>query len=250
MCQLHDTLTEFWTIFIRWFLILVTMAGMSTTFSWAACSRVVSIAISVPVLPIPALKEQTINLSFWKKKMSPKQHMHVLSMHLLSPSHSSWPAVHQCGSPWDLYLGLGLHSTKIVEDWTSILWNAMIWPGGKVELCHLQWTPSYIVTLHEEECMAGTGSNCLKPKAMLLMHPPPSNSRFPDPHANSRRQTAAWWCSLQTLAGLWGWLWTYHTPWSPCLASTAHTFAVPSPQYWLPWQPHEPVLATPATRSQ
>jgi len=32
------------------------MAGMSTTPSWAACSRAVSMAISVPVLPTPALQ--------------------------------------------------------------------------------------------------------------------------------------------------------------------------------------------------
>ena len=49
-------LTGDWTIFMRCLLILVTMAGMSTTPSWAACSRAVSMAISVPVLPIPALQ--------------------------------------------------------------------------------------------------------------------------------------------------------------------------------------------------
>ena len=56
MCQFHASLTEFWTIFMRCLLILVTMAGMSTTSSWAACSRAMSMAISVPVLPIPALQ--------------------------------------------------------------------------------------------------------------------------------------------------------------------------------------------------
>jgi len=50
------SLTGDWTIFMRCLLILVTMAGMSTTPSWAACSRAVSMAISVPVLPTPALQ--------------------------------------------------------------------------------------------------------------------------------------------------------------------------------------------------
>ena len=49
-------LTGDWTIFMRCLLILVTVAGMSTTSSWAACSRAVSMAISVPVLPTPALQ--------------------------------------------------------------------------------------------------------------------------------------------------------------------------------------------------
>ena len=43
---------------MRCLLILMTMAGMSTTFSRAACSRAMSMAISVPVLPTPALHPQ------------------------------------------------------------------------------------------------------------------------------------------------------------------------------------------------
>ena len=61
----NASLTEFWTIFMRCLLILVTMAEISTTFSLGACSRAVSIAISVPVLPIPALqgeKEEMMEL--------------------------------------------------------------------------------------------------------------------------------------------------------------------------------------------
>ena len=50
------SLTEFWTIFMRCLLIIMTMAGMSTTFSRIACSRAMSMAISVPVLPTPALQ--------------------------------------------------------------------------------------------------------------------------------------------------------------------------------------------------
>ena len=59
LCTWHwlsFSLTGDWTIFMRCLLILVTMAGMSTTPSWAACSRAVSMAISVPVLPTPALQ--------------------------------------------------------------------------------------------------------------------------------------------------------------------------------------------------
>ena len=59
MCTRHwlsFSLTGDWTIFMRCLLILVTMAGMSTTSSWAACSRAMSMAISVPVLPTPALQ--------------------------------------------------------------------------------------------------------------------------------------------------------------------------------------------------
>ena len=56
-----------------------------------------------------------------------------------------WPAVHQYGSPWGFHLGL--HPTEVAEDWPSILWNAMVWPGSKVELGHLQWSPSTLVTL-------------------------------------------------------------------------------------------------------
>ena len=52
----NSMLTGDWTIFMRCLLILVTVAGMSTTSSWAACSRTVSMAISVPVLPTPALQ--------------------------------------------------------------------------------------------------------------------------------------------------------------------------------------------------
>ena len=33
----------------------------------------------------------------------------------------------------------------------------MVWPGGKVELCHLQLAPSNLVTLHVDECMGRTG---------------------------------------------------------------------------------------------
>ena len=71
--------------------------------------------------------------------------------------HKFRPAVHQYRSPGELHLGL--HSTEVVEDWTSILWNTMVWPGGKVELCHLQLAPSNLVTLYGDEestqCMAG-----------------------------------------------------------------------------------------------
>ena len=74
-------------------------------------------------------------------------------------SNPSWPAVHQCRSLGELHMGL--YSTEVVEDWTSVLWNTMVWPGGKVELCHLQWTSSNLVTLHgDEETRWVYGRNC------------------------------------------------------------------------------------------
>ena len=166
------SLTEFWTIFMRCLLILVTMAGISTTFSWAACSRAMSMAISVPVLPTPALHTwRDTHPVNWMTKLSQQ---HTYFQYSYSHQHNtfdpSWPAVHQCGSPGELHLGL--HSTEVVEDWTSVLWNTMVWPGGKVELCHLQLVPSNLLTLHGDECMAGTGNNCLKGNVILLMQPP------------------------------------------------------------------------------
>ena len=53
--------------------------------------------------------------------------------------------MHQYGSPGGVHLGL--HPTEVVEDWPSILWNTVVWPGSKVELGHLQWCPSSLVTL-------------------------------------------------------------------------------------------------------
>ena len=150
---LLDSLTEFWTIFMRCLLILVTMAGISTTFSRAACSRVMSMAISVPVLPTPALhtgREGRDNGPVILMTKFFKQHIYFQCTYY-TISNPSWPAVHQCRSPGELHLGL--HSTEVVEDWTSVLWNTMVWPGGKVELCHLQLTPSDLVTLHGDEYM-------------------------------------------------------------------------------------------------
>ena len=53
---------------------------------------------------------------------------------------------------------LGLHPTEVVEDWPSILWNTVVWPGSKVELGHLQWSPSTLVTLWGVEDHAGMAS--------------------------------------------------------------------------------------------
>ena len=41
----------------------------------------------------------------------------------------------------------------------------MVWPGGEVELCHLQWIPSNPVTLHRDECMTESGM-----KGLILDH--------------------------------------------------------------------------------
>ena len=62
---------------------------------------------------------------------------------------------------------MGLHSTEVVEDWTSVFWNTMVWPGGEMELCHLQWIPSNLVTLQEDDCMAETRMKCLSSKCEL-----------------------------------------------------------------------------------
>ena len=51
---------------------------------------------------------------------------------------------------------LGLHPTEVVEDWPSILWNTVVWPGSKVELGHLQWSPFSLVTLWGVEDHTGT----------------------------------------------------------------------------------------------
>ena len=171
MCQFHASLTEFWTIFMRCLLILVTMAGMSTTFSWVACSRAMSMAISVPVLPTPALHGEMVDLLF---QICPSNNTHVITQ--CAFSNPSWPAVHQCGSPGELHLGL--HSTEVVEDWTSILWNTMVRPGGKVELCHLHWIPSNLLTLHGDACMAETGMKCLNSNVNYTANVKLANTRY------------------------------------------------------------------------
>ena len=62
--------------------------------------------------------------------------------------------MHQCGSSEEL-----LNSTKEVEDWSSVLWNTMVWPGGEVELGHLQLVSSSLVTLHGEKKIKKKTSN-------------------------------------------------------------------------------------------
>ena len=54
--------------------------------------------------------------------------------------------MHQCWSSEEL-----LNSTKVVEDWPSVLWNTMVWPGGEVELGHLQLVSSSLVTLQGDD---------------------------------------------------------------------------------------------------
>ena len=55
--------------------------------------------------------------------------------------------MHQCGSSGEIHLGL--HSTEVVEDWPSIFWNTVVWPGGEVELSDLQLVLSSFVTLQK-----------------------------------------------------------------------------------------------------
>ena len=191
------------------------MAGTSTTFSRAACSRAMSMAISVPVLPTPALQGEMVDLSLlWQ---SPTICINVLYRTIFNPS---WPAMHQCGSSEEL-----LNSTEVVEDWSSILWNTMVWPGGEVELGHLQLVSSTPFTLHGEEKSSKLKGRQVTTKTFTaVMCIESINTSL-----NSQRQTAVGWCSLRTPAGLWEWLWTDRTPWSPALASNAHTYFVPLP---------------------
>ena len=70
-----------------------------------------------------------------------KECTHKYTCNIFNPS---WPAVHQCGSSEEL-----LNSSKVVEDWPSVLWNTVVWPGGEVELGHLQLVSSSLVTLQE-----------------------------------------------------------------------------------------------------
>ena len=100
--------------------------------------------------------------------------------------------MHQCRASRRLHLAL--HSTEVVEDWTSVLWNTMVWPGGQVELCHLQLAPSNLVTLHGDECMAGTGMKCLSSKLYCLHKQ--ANTRYGitsfqgSPHAQKESQVS------------------------------------------------------------
>ena len=57
--------------------------------------------------------------------------------------------MNQYGSSGGLHLGL--HPTEVVEGWPSILWNTVVWPGSKVKLGHLQWSPPTLVTLWEQK---------------------------------------------------------------------------------------------------
>ena len=57
--------------------------------------------------------------------------------------------MHQCGSPGEFHLGL--HSTEVVEDWPSVLWNTVVWPGGEVKLSDLQLVLSTPFTLHGDK---------------------------------------------------------------------------------------------------
>ena len=57
-------------------LTVAMMAGMSTTFSRAACSRAMSMAISVPVALIPALQEEIVTA------VTKSYHQHGYIMHL------------------------------------------------------------------------------------------------------------------------------------------------------------------------
>ena len=54
--------------------------------------------------------------------------------------------MHQCGSSEEL-----LDSTKVVEDWSSVLWNTVVWPGGEVKLSDLQLVLSTPFTLHRDK---------------------------------------------------------------------------------------------------
>ena len=72
--------------------------------------------------------------------------------------------MYQCGSFGVLHFGL--HSTKVVEDWPSVLWNTVIWPGGEVELGHLQLVSSSLVTLDGEEQIKTTQHKYFK----AIMH--------------------------------------------------------------------------------
>jgi len=53
----------------------------------------------------------------------------------------------------------------------------MVWPGGEVKLCHLQWIPSNPVTLHRDECMTETGMKCLILDHKLYTYVKQANSR-------------------------------------------------------------------------
>ena len=86
---------------MRCLLILVTMAGMSTTLSRIACSRAMSIAISVPVLPTPALQVGILDLSIQSRPQTPLQHCQrkgrsgeysttSLQVHRISVGQSDW----------------------------------------------------------------------------------------------------------------------------------------------------------------
>ena len=54
--------------------------------------------------------------------------------------------MHQCGSSEELF-----NSMKVVKNWSSILWNTMVWPGGEVELSDLQLVPPSLVILHGDK---------------------------------------------------------------------------------------------------
>ena len=54
--------------------------------------------------------------------------------------------MHQCGSSEEL-----LDSTEVVEDWSSVLWNTVVRPGGEVKLSDLQLVSSTPFTLHGDK---------------------------------------------------------------------------------------------------
>ena len=53
--------------------------------------------------------------------------------------------MHQFGSSEEL-----LDSTKVVENWPSIFWNTVVWPGGEVKLSHLQLVSPILFTLNKD----------------------------------------------------------------------------------------------------
>ena len=115
-----SSLTAVWTIFMRWCLILVIIPHTSTTFSFSTSSRMMSMAMNVPVRPTPALMQYV----HW--------YLTSLVIRSLTLCYKIIPAVHYHGSMW--WAVVLFDATVVGQYWCSILWYIMIRPWGEVVL--------------------------------------------------------------------------------------------------------------------
>ena len=111
--KIRRTLTVVWTIFMRCCLILLMTPDTSTIFSFSTCSRIVSMAMNVPVRPTPALE----SMDSWS--------LHDTSYHSIH-THLQWSSMGPCN---------GLYSC-LIRQWKArmgVAYSGTPWSGQEVK---------------------------------------------------------------------------------------------------------------------